>query len=261
MPIKLDPIHRAAYFMICFATVVLATHFSADVLLHLSATLGACLVLYAIFTRVSAKRKNLWDTVITGLILFLVLHYSSDFGGLIFPVTASFIAMYIKFFVEFKGSPIINPVAGGLLLSALLLAFVPGLGHPFVSWWGASFSGYLSLALMAVWIIGGLNQWRKWNIVFSFLAVHAVLLLLRGEGMAGLQFTFTDSMIYFYATIMLVEPKTSPFLPKQQLAYGAVAAILFNLLAFAGAPYFELFALVGANLSRVVMMQMPKKKN
>lgn len=259
MSIKLDPIHRAAYFMIAFATVVLATHFSADVLLHLAATLGACLVLYTIFTRVSAKHKNIWDTVITGLILFLVLHYGNTFGDLIFPLAASFIAMFIKFFVEYKGSPIINPVAGGLLLSALLLAFVPGLSHPFVSWWGASFSGYLSLALMAVWIVGGLDQWKKWNIVLSFLVAHALLLLLRGEGLAGLQFTFTDSMIYFYATIMLVEPKTSPFLPKQQLAYGAIAALLYNLLAFAGAPYFELFALVGANLSRVVMMQMPKK--
>ncbi len=259
MTFKLDPIHRAAYFMIAFATVALATHFNGPTLLHLCATLGFALLLWVFFTYFSTKHKNIWDTVITGLILFLVLHPSTGLSSLIFPLTATLIAMLVKFFVEWKGSPIVNPVAAGILGSALVLAFVPGLDHPFASWWGASFSGYLSLALIAVWIIGGLNQWRKWQIVLYFLFTHALLLLLRGEEFAGLQFAFTDSTIYFFATIMLVEPKTSPFLPKQQVAYGTVAAVLYNLLAYGGAPYFELFALVGANLSRVVMMKLPKK--
>jgi hypothetical protein len=260
MTFKLDPIHRAAYFMILFSAAALATHFTGQVLLHLCATLGLSLLLWVFFTYFSTKRKNVWDTVITGLILFLVLHYGASAGDLIFPIVATTIAMLVKFFVEWKASPIINPVSIGLLMAALILAFVPGLDHLFVSWWGASFGGYISLALMALWMVGGLYQWKKWQIVISFLVAHALLLLLRGQGLEGLQYTFTDSTIYFFVTIMLVEPKTSPFLPKQQVAYGLVAAILFNLLAYTGTPYFELFALVGANLSRVVMMQLPKKK-
>lgn len=259
MTFKLDPIHRAAYFMIVFAAVALGTHFTGPVLLHLCATLGFALLLWVAFTIFSTKHKNIWDTVITGLILFLVLHYGSSAGDLVYPLAATGIAMLVKFFLEWKGSPVINPAAAGILVSALVLAFIPGLDHPFASWWGASYNGYLSLALMALWVFGGLYQWRKWQIVISFFVAHALLLLLRGEGLSGLLFTFTDSTIYFFVTIMLVEPKTSPFLPKQQVAYGVVAALLYNLLAYSGAPYFELFALVGANLSRVVMMQMPKK--
>lgn len=258
MTFKLDPIHRAAYFMIVFAAVALATHFTGQTLLHLCATLGFALLLWVFFTYFSTKHKNIWDTVITGLILFLVLHYGSSVSDLVYPLTATLIAMLVKFFLEWKGSPVINPAAAGILVSALVLAFIPGLDHPFASWWGASYSGYLSLGLMAVWVIGGLYQWRKWQIVASFFITHALLLLLRGEGLSGLLFTFTDSTIYFFATIMLVEPKTAPFLPKQQIVYGLVGVLLLNLLAYSGAPYAELFALVGANLSRVVMLQMPK---
>ena len=259
MTFKLDPIHRAAYFMIAFAAAALATHFTEQVLLHLCATLGFALLLWVLFTKFSAKHKNLWDTVITGLILFLLLHYGATPADLVFPLTATFIAMVIKFFVEWKNSPILNPVAAGLLGSTLVLAFVPGLGHPFVSWWGASFSGPLSLSLMVLWIVAGLYQWKKWETVISFLAVHAILLLIRGEGPAGLEFTFTDSTIYFFTTIMLVEPKTSPFLPKQQVAYGSFAALLYNFLAHSGTPYFELFTLIGANLFRAAMIKMPKR--
>lgn len=249
MTFKIDPIKRCALFLILFAGGALAFNFSNQVLLHLVATLGWGLLLYAFYSWTSSKHKNIWDTVITSLILFLVLHYGSGFTDLIFPLTATFIAITMKFFVEYKGFPVVNPVAAGVILSALVLAFIPGLEHPFASWWGASYQGYLSLALMAVWMIGGLYQWKKWHAVASFILVSVLGLFIQGEGLSSIAFSLTDATIYFYATIMLIEPKTSPFIPKEQIAYGALTALVLLALSYWGAPYAELFALVTANLA------------
>ena len=253
MPFKLDPIKRCAIFLILFAAVAFAFNASVQLAMHLVATLGFSLVLYAIFSWATPKHKNVWDTVITGLILFLILHYGSTWTDLVYPLTASFIAMSIKFFIEYKGSPVVNPTASSLLITTLILAFIPGLEAPFVSWWGASYQGYLSLALMALWMLGGLYQWKKWYTVGAFLAVYALGILLRGQGLETLQFAFTDSMLYFFATIMLTEPKTSPFKPGHQVAYGAFAAVLIHTLMHFGAPYPALFALVAANLFQMAI--------
>lgn len=248
MPFKIDPIKRCALFLILFAGGALAFNFSNQVLLHLVATLGWGLILYVFYSWTSNKHKNIWDTVITSLILFLVLHYGAGLSDLIFPLTATFIAITLKFFVEYKGFPVVNPAGAGLILTALILAFIPGLEHPFVSWWGASYQGYVSLALIALWMIGGLYQWRKWRTVLSFVCVFVLGLLAQGEGLEAIRFVLTDSTLYFFATLMLVEPKTSPFLPKEQVAYGALAAILLSALSFGSAPYPELFALITVNL-------------
>ena len=260
MTFKFDPIQRCAAFLILFSAFAFGFNASSQLTLHLTATLGFSLVLFALYsTFFPSKHKNVWDTVITALILFLVLHYGAGVSDLVYPLTASFIAITLKFFVEYKSFPIVNPVAAGLLVSALVLAFVPGLDHPFVSWWGTAFQGYLSLALLAVWIVGGLYQWRRWHIVVSFLVVFALGLLLRGQGIESVQFALTNSMVYFYATIMLLEPKTSPFRPMEQVAYGAFCAVVMTVLSYYQAPYPELFALVAANLAFFGKRVMPKK--
>jgi hypothetical protein len=260
MQFKLDPIKRCAVFLMFFSAVAFGFNASSQLALHLTATLGFGLVLFALYsTFFPSKHKNVWDTVITGLILFLILHYGSTWIDLVFPLTATFLAITIKFFVEYKGSPIVNPAAAALLLSALLLAFIPGLDHPFVSWWGASYQGMLSLALIAIWVVVGVHAWRRWWAVIAFLVIYALGLLLRGHGLDSVQFVLTDSMVYFYATIMLMEPKTSPFKPGHQVAYGTFAAALTHGLMSVASPYPELFGLVGANIFQTVLRHWPKK--
>ncbi len=261
MTFKFDPIQRCAAFLILFSAFAFGFNASSQLTLHLTATLGFSLVLFALYsTFFPSKHKNVWDTVITGLILFLILHYGSTWADLVFPLTATFLAITIKFFVEYKGSPVVNPAAAALLLSALILAFIPGLEHPFVSWWGASFHGVYSLVLIGLWVVIGVPSWHRWTAVLSFLVVYALGLLIRGQGLESVQFVFTDSMLYFYATIMLMEPKTSPFRTGHQVAYGTFAAALTHLLMFFVAPYPELFGLVGANLFQTALRNWPKKK-
>jgi hypothetical protein len=266
MNFKLDPIKRFALFLMVFAGVATGYNWSTTILLHLAATLGFGLMLYALYTRFFSKHKNVWDTVITCLIIFLLLHPGDTLMSFIFPLLAVFIAETIKFFIEWKSSPIINPAAGGILLMAGIMALFGS--APFVSWWGASFWSLpigpgisVSLLLMLVWIVGGFYVWRKWPLFFSFLIAYGALQYLRGMyGLSELIPFYLDSTIYFLAAIMLTEPKTSPFLPWKQVAYGALAALIYVTLLHFGVPYAELFAIVGANLFNAALKWTPTPK-
>lgn len=262
MLFKLDPIKRFACFLLIFAGIALGSNFSNQVLLHLAVTLGFGLLLYAFYIRFSSKHKNVWDTVITCLILFLVLHYGEAKIELLYSLLTTFIAITLKFFLEFRGSPMVNPAAGSILLTAGILKlfsveatmYFPGTHLPFASWWGTSYEGWISLALIALWIVGGFYVWKKFPILVTFLLAHAIFFYWQSgtwesENLDSLRFVFTDSTIYFFASIMLPEPKTSPFLPKQQVLYALLAAALYNGFNELSVPYFELFALVGANLT------------
>ncbi len=252
---KLDPIRRFALFLVIFSGFALGYNFSNAVLLHLAATLGFGLVLYWLYSRLSAKRKNVWDTVITTLIIFLLLHYGDN---LLYPLLATFFAITLKFFIEWKDSPVVNPAAGALLLTAGVLALIPGIDQPFISWWGTTFWALpwgvsVSFLLMALWILGGFYVWRKWAIFAGFLGVYFLILfgLMLFFGSAdkeSMHFVLTDSTIYFLAAIMLPEPKTSPALPWKQGVYGVIAALVYSVLAIAAVPNYALFALVAANL-------------
>lgn len=266
MNFKLDPIKRFALFLMIFSGVALGYNWSVDVLFHLVVTLGFGLMLYALYTRFSTKHKNVWDTVITCLLIFLLLHYGDSLSDAIYPLIATFLATTLKFFVEWKSSPIVNPTAAALLVTAGIGALI-GWELPFVSWWGASFwivdLGFaalpVSLGLIALWILGGFYVWKKFPIFLSFLVVFGVLHYLRVGGEA-VQFTFMDSTIYFLASIMVPEPKTSPFVPWKQVVYGALAAGIYVGLTQLAVPLPELFGLIGANLFNAGLKWKPSPK-
>jgi hypothetical protein len=260
MKLKLDPIKQFALFLIVMAGLAIGFNPTAQVLLHLAATLGFGLILYWFYSMFSSKHKLIWNTVITSLIIFLVLDYGSGVADVIYPLIATFVAMTIKFFWEWKGSPVINPSVAGLLIMAGVVALIPNVDNAFISWWGASFQGWVSLSVVALWIIFGLRKWRKWPIVLTFLAAHAVLLVLRGEGMDTIQFILTDSTIYFLVAAMLIDPKTSPINRRQQMVYGLLAALILNSLMHGGAPYAEIFAIAAANIGFMAMRPIKRRK-
>lgn len=115
----------------------------------------------------------------------------------------------------------------------------------FVSWWGVSFEGYISLALIATWIIFGLKTWKKWPIFALFLLTHFFFLAF--QDLATARFIFTDATIYFLTAIMLIEPKTSPFSRKEQIIYAFIAAAVYNMLFHLHIAHYELYAIAAAN--------------
>jgi hypothetical protein len=274
---RFDPIKQTAAFlavMALFASAFKWSQAGTQILLHALVTVGFSFVLFHLYTKGSKalgkpKRKSLYTTLITALIIFLVMHYGTETADLIYPLAATFIAITHKFFFTKKGSPLINPavlamlIVGGVTtaLSTWAPDFMPNLSPAFISWWGASFKGWFSLALLALWIVFGLKKWRKYRLLASFLIAHFILMVLQGQDFSLIHFTFTDSTIYFLAAIMLAEPKTSPSIQKQQTYYGFVAAALYNIFFSYSLPYFSLLALAGANLVKLSLKKPKAKKS
>lgn len=250
MKFKLNPIQQCVFFLMAMALTASALNPQVEMLIHLAATVGFSLVLWAVLNKISKRKKILGDTLITGLILFLILHYPLEitaFKSIGYSLMAVVIAMGTKYFLTFQGMPVFNPATAGLGALVALSYAIPSWEIPFISWWGADFKGWISLTLVLAWMIWGLKKWRKYPLLMSFLIMHLVVLLLRDQTSEFIQYSFTHSTLYFMASIMLIEPKTSPILRKQQVLYGVTAALTYNLFLHFGIPFGELWTILTAN--------------
>ncbi len=262
MKFKLNPLQKITAILSIYSLAAILINLDQEVIYHLFATVGFALLLFVIFSKLSGKKKNIYNTLISSLIIFLVLHYGVETKDLIYPLLATFITIFTKFFLELKGSPIINPVVFGLLLAHLLTMIIPGLEPLFISWWGAgySYNGIpIALIIIAVWILLLFKTWRKFPALISFLALHAIIIAAQ-QDIEFLKFTFTDATIYFFASIMLIEPRTSPILKKDQIIYGILAALVYNGLKYIGLNHFDLLAIVVANLYFFIQKQQKLKR-
>ena len=155
MKLKLNPLQKVTAVLAIYALGVLAINFDQNIIYHILATVGFGIILFFIFSKLSGKKKNIYNTLISALIIFLVLHYGTETSDLIYPLLTTFITIFSKFFLEIKGSPVINPVVFGLLLTYFISTLIPSLEPLFISWWGSSY-GYneipIALIIIAVWI-------------------------------------------------------------------------------------------------------------
>lgn len=268
MKLKLNPIAQLTLLLSIYslAAILVNLHSFTKTILHLLATVGFSIVLFYIFKFITKKAKNLYNTVISALIIFLICHHFLDFKEIIYPLLATFIAVFSKFFLQPKGLPVINPAVLGLLLTYLISKILPGMDEAFISWWGTAYKYSftisdkiyqipIALILIAGWIMFQLKTWRKFPVLVTFLLANAVVFFLRSiwttdfqSILTTLKFTYTDASIYFFSAIMLIEPKTSPILKKDQIFYAIVAVIIYNILAHFHIAQFELWAITGANL-------------
>lgn len=288
MELKLNPIQRVCLLLGLFALgAIIDNDFQPQVFIHLAGTLGFGLILFAIFSKIFGQKKNFWNTVISCLILFLVLHYGNfgNAGGIdymlaISALIATFVTVFSKFFLEYKGSPIINPAILGLFILIIIGKIFPDNIAPVMSWWGASFKfgvensltdGVLqipvSMILILIWIVFGLKTWRKFPAFFSFLTSFAVLIAIFYQAPEGstkldfLKFAFLqDSTIYFMASIMLVEPRTSPVLKFQQIIYGFIAGIFWLLYVLSGTTVLMPLTIIVPNLYFFLMKWLKGRK-
>ncbi len=263
MNFKLDPTKSLAIFLFLMAGASSFGRFSYDLLLHAFATIGLGLAVFYVYSKIFVRQKNIWNAIISILLLFLLLQPGKDF--VIAVCITTFVTITIKFLVNYKGSTIINPIVFGILLANFMLflanSLIAGLfgelkfmiDSPFVSWWGAEFKSYLSLGMIFAWIIFGIGVWRKWWLICTFLLATAALFFTNENGASFVQYLFSHSTIYFFTTIMLVDPKTSPITNGTQVIYAIVAAISYFMLSSFGIEYFELYAIAIANVSWLLM--------
>lgn len=265
MKLKLNTTHQVCLILGLLALGgIIGANFSLQILIHLSATLGFGIILFFVFKLIFKKNKKIWNTIISCLIIFLILQPGFFWAALI----ATGAAIFSKFFLEYKDSPIINPVILGLLVLTIIAKIFPENITAIISWWGASYKIQaipISLIMMAIWIIFGFKSLRKFSLFLTYLIIYAVLILIlyRPIGSSSwdfLKFTFTDSTIYFFASVMLIEPRTSPFLKSQQVIYGILAAVFSTLSVFFGMQMLALFAIIVPNLYFLLMKIIITKK-
>jgi Na+-translocating ferredoxin:NAD+ oxidoreductase RnfD subunit len=218
----------------------------ALVLPPLGAAIGACMLLDLPLLR---WRDGAWGVpdgaLLTGWLVGVVL---SPYVGWRVAAATGALAIVAKHLLRVKRANVLNPAAAGLVASAL--AFDTG-----QNWWGALPAlplPYLGLVLAtAVFMSRRLN---KLPLVLAFLGVHFALATLAAylgdPARVAELFRAPDlHMALFFAGFMATDPPTSPTRPREQLQYGAIAAVSGLLLYVGvGAVYFLLGGLLVANL-------------
>lgn len=181
----------------------------------------SCFLFNALFAWIVKVKTNPESPIISGLILALIMTpLASLERWWTIPVIAA-AAMASKYVLTFRQRHFLNPAALAAVLAALLL----GEG---ASWW----VGSLPFPLL---VIGGLLiLWkiRRFDVALVFLVVYvAGFVLSQGGSMAfqdilqGIPFS-----LFFFASVMLIEPLTSPTLRAPRLAYAALVACFLILL-------------------------------
>ena len=194
------------------------------------------------------------SAIISGLIIGSVAPFSAPYFTIIL---AGILAMLSKFFIRMKNAHIFNPATFGLLIS--LAAFSVG-----DEWWGGEnflFAGYM-IPVALILIISNYKA-MKLKISLPFLAMFMILNIV-AFGVSN--YTSSPAILnyfslfpFFFAFIMVSEPKTSPYGTRPQIVFGILVAILSFLLGFFGVNYTFLIALLIGNLSYFVYRNFSRK--
>ena len=175
--------------------------------------------------------------------------------GSIAPSNASVAAIFVaaavaiasKYLIRLKGRHIFNPATLGLLVSLSLFK----LGD---EWWAASalfsFAGF-AVPVTLLLVIANYKA-DKLKVSIPFLAVtaglYAATQLFKNPLTAAGLFSLFTSLPFYFAFIMLSEPKTSPHTAKEQVLFGVSVAIAYFLLDFNRVRFPFFIALLAGNL-------------
>ncbi len=251
------PLNQTVLFLVLMAIaavttqIVFTTNLETRLLaisIHALATIGVGTLVFFALQLATGKRKKYANTLIACLILFLVIAPPLTLTEVGFVVLATLLTMFIKYFGTIHGKPLVNPAAGGMFVALAIAALtLPG-SYFAVDWWGASFWKLfefndiqirLSLILIVAWIVLGLGKWRRSAALLAFivsaLTIQIFLSFLADnidQQLGFLLYVFFDSTIYFFAAIMVIEPKTSPATIRQQVFFGGLVGTIFSLLNY-----------------------------
>ncbi|MBI4010324.1 MAG: RnfABCDGE type electron transport complex subunit D [Candidatus Aenigmarchaeota archaeon] len=197
----------------------------------LTAVLTASILDIVIRKVLKKEFKFPYSAVISGLIVGSIVSFEDP---LYIPLVASAIAIVSKHLLKYKAYHILNPATFGMLIGFLIFS-------KFDSWW-AAVPFLIPFLVIIAWKI------RKLHLALSFLAVFLVLTYftnnIRLQSLSDLL-----SLPYYFAFIMAVEPKTTPIVRNQQIAFGVSLAVLVVLLAFVvRIPYALFVSLLSMNL-------------
>ncbi len=206
--------------------------------------LALCWALNAFFARIFSVPSNVESVWISGLILFLILRPASTAYEFFGVILLCLIAIASKYILTWEKVHVFNPVAIALVVMGLV-------GSDLAIWWAGS-----TIMLPLVLIIGLLivHKIKRFQMFFGFLIMALLMIALASYRQ---QLPITDSLwtaliswpLFFFGTVMLTEPLTTPTRHNYQLLYGIIVGVITGSQIHIGTIYStpEL-ALVVANI-------------
>ncbi len=218
---------------------------------------AVCLITNIVFAKVFKVPANVESAYITALILALIITpFSSANSAVFLPLAfwASVLSMASKYIFAIGKKHIFNPAA----ISVAITAFAFG-GS--ASWWVGT------LYMLPFALLGGFLITRKIqrsDLVLSFIAT--MILVIAGSAVMNGSDVFSNvwrimsaTPLFFFATVMLTEPLTTPPTRSLRIIYGILTGFLFSPMMHIGSIYStpELALVVGNIFSYLVS---PKEK-
>lgn len=180
-----------------------------DILSSAAYLLVICWISNKLFAKVFKVPYNTESSLITALILSLIIGPGNIQTNFFLLTFAGISAIASKYLVVWKDRNIFNPAAFGAVFTVLIL-------HQGASWWIGS------PEVLPVMLLGGflvLKKIKRFKEVLIFLLVMLIP-----------SFLFSASILFF-ASVMLIEPQTSPYKFKHQIIYAFLVALGFNIFA------------------------------
>ncbi|OGC88462.1 hypothetical protein A2419_01830 [Candidatus Adlerbacteria bacterium RIFOXYC1_FULL_48_26] len=211
---------------------------------------AACWASNEAFAWIFKVTPNTESVYITSFILTLILNPVSftDFMGAGMLVIAGVLAMASKYILAIDKKHIFNPAALAVAVTGIVFG-------TYASWWVGG-----TLSLLPFVLIGGLLVIRKvqrfdqfW--VFSIIVLAGVAIkFLPNNPLDSMWDTLLHSSLFFFVSIMLTEPLTSPVTRVHRMVYAAIVAFLFIPGTQIGPFYFapETALLVGTVYAYIV---------
>src|SRR5579862_7649173 len=185
---------------------------------------------FAWFMKVTPNKES---DLITALILTLILTPPKSAKEFVFVAVAGSVAMATKYGLALYKSHVFNPAAAGAFFVSKVCGYIP-------SWWiGTKF-------MTPLIIIGGiliLRKMKRFHMMLAFLALFIVFLVLQQHGTISLSsanhvvwLSLLSTPVFFFATIMLTEPLTSPAMPNRALIYALIVSGFYSINRLGVAP-------------------------
>lgn len=226
--------------------------------------LGLCLGFNSLFAKIFSVPATVESVWITGLILFLILTpavTAYEFFGI---ALMCVIAMGSKYILTWNKVHVFNPVAIALVIMGLV-------GSDLAIWWAGS-----TIMLPLVLVIGLLivRKIKRGQMFALFLVMSLVMIAVASSRN---QLPILDSVwtaliswpLFFFGTVMLTEPLTTPEKHSHQLLYGIIVGVITGSQIHIGAVYStpeialviaNLFAFLVSNKQKMVITLQSKKQ-
>lgn len=222
---KIDPRYFLLVFLASFFTagqVYLGFFQTWDVLIFSVTTTTITELLLVRF--IYKKWQFPLSAIITGIGISLLLS-----SHLIWPyVLTSFLAIFLKFTVRFKGGHVFNP---NNLALVIMLFFLPQYAVSTPKQWTNGFG--LMLVILLLGLIVSYSA-KRLDTVVAFLISFFVFSLVRhyffGEPLLGAMGPLWGASLQLFTFYMITDPKTTPGSRKARIAFAVLVALVDSVL-------------------------------